>query len=534
MEATTAPGGGRKPWLILAVVVGLVAVGVQGYYWAAFGRKWTDSDQTLLWLTARDLSHGQVHQFNFYGQTYGTAWETIPAAVLMRLGMSPASAVPLSTTTLATFAVLLLALPAIRRGRWFIALCCLLILPLATPNYTVLLDAPRGIMAGLFLGSLATSLWLLWPDSTKARAFLFAGGPLAILFDLGTALLVIPVLLVALVQTWQSRRPAAYLALVAPILYALVLQWHYGRHPEQNRYDPTPFAPKPHLLLTSLRHLPDYFRVFALGPVPGVWVIFLSLLLLAYHVARSRSQQGALALASVVLVLLAMFSSPKSQDAVGGLYLAPDRLFLALPMALIVVALLTGPSPAPGYLVHRHPRLLAATAVALVLVLAVGGVARAVIRLPAFTRANTRASVSTFILQVRKSASVKESCAAIAAWIPASGAQITAFADASEPAYACPALRPGMKTLDLPYERRSWVIDTLQRPAQRILVAGAWSGCPHGGPSRVGCRAMTPVGPWLLSGPGESVNGMLHAVGLAVLPFTASVLPANCMQRHDC
>ena len=74
-----------------------------------FSIQYTDSDQTLLWQVATDLSNGVFHGPCFYGQSYGPNIEPLLAVPFMKIGFPVYAALPLVTRILSTTPFFLLA-----------------------------------------------------------------------------------------------------------------------------------------------------------------------------------------------------------------------------------------------------------------------------------------------------------------------------------------------------------------------------------------------------------------------------------------
>jgi hypothetical protein len=66
----------------------------------SYARHWVNEDHTLLWYAARDLGHGRVMQPTFYGESYYTVYESAPAEIARRVGVSLGTGVALATACL--------------------------------------------------------------------------------------------------------------------------------------------------------------------------------------------------------------------------------------------------------------------------------------------------------------------------------------------------------------------------------------------------------------------------------------------------
>src|SRR3954447_1401608 len=165
-----------------------------------YSSRWTTIDQTLLWDATRELRAGHLSEPYFYGQRYGTVWETLPAVLLRALGLGPATAVPLATSLGWGGCWLAVAAAAWRIGHRRLAMLLPLVLLAASTRYLVLLSAPRGVGAGMLLASLAVAAFLLARDHPAGLTALVGLGSVAALFDLGSLLVVAPLIAYAVVR----------------------------------------------------------------------------------------------------------------------------------------------------------------------------------------------------------------------------------------------------------------------------------------------------------------------------------------------
>ena len=62
--------------LVYIVIVSTIIL-YKLYILEKFGFKYTDSDQSIMWLGAKDYSNGIFHEPRFYGQDYNTMLESL-------------------------------------------------------------------------------------------------------------------------------------------------------------------------------------------------------------------------------------------------------------------------------------------------------------------------------------------------------------------------------------------------------------------------------------------------------------------------
>src|SRR5262245_14311491 len=113
-RARTADPTRRLLRIVCLVLVGLIVID-RARLLSAFGLKYIDEDQALMWMTAQDLLHGRVFTPNFYGQAYGGWIEALLAVPVMAAGVAERLALPIVSTVAGTAPCLVLAFAAWRR-----------------------------------------------------------------------------------------------------------------------------------------------------------------------------------------------------------------------------------------------------------------------------------------------------------------------------------------------------------------------------------------------------------------------------------
>src|SRR5215218_7469251 len=109
-QGTSRPEGGgggpRGAWLVATLLIAAVALYEKARVVATVGREVANDDDGILWVAARDIADGQLHQPTFYGQAYGTILDALPIAALHAAGVGYWTATPLALAglTLASWA----------------------------------------------------------------------------------------------------------------------------------------------------------------------------------------------------------------------------------------------------------------------------------------------------------------------------------------------------------------------------------------------------------------------------------------------
>jgi hypothetical protein len=128
--------------------------------------RYTDEDQTLLWVAAQNFLHGCIPEPCFYGQDYNSCLEGYLAAPLLFLHVLPYErALPTITMILGLLPFLLMAWLAWREGRAWLAGLALLV-PLALPiRYALMTGMPRGYVTGIAVAIVPSLLIIRRPLS---------------------------------------------------------------------------------------------------------------------------------------------------------------------------------------------------------------------------------------------------------------------------------------------------------------------------------------------------------------------------------
>src|ERR1035437_9167200 len=125
-----------------------------------YGFKFTDDDQMVLCLAAKDMLHGHFYQPCFYGQAYNPLIESFLAVPFLALKIPVYMALPLVTGLLGLFPFILFAF--LLRKNFPLASMFSLALPVALPwFYSALAIMPRGFVTGIAIASVPCVMLLL-------------------------------------------------------------------------------------------------------------------------------------------------------------------------------------------------------------------------------------------------------------------------------------------------------------------------------------------------------------------------------------
>lgn len=305
-----------------------------------FNLNYTDNDQTLVWLMAKDYSHGIFHQPFMYGQDYNYMLEAFLAAPLLWCGVSVDFALPVVANLLAIAPFVSFGLWFLRREK-FNAAIILLVIPLLLPNsYAMITSMPRGFVNGLAL----FSFWP-WIESVKRGGLRFTlfGFILAAAFVMNPNVIFIAVFLGGLVfYRAEKKRLAVQMMLVGATVPALLhLTAKMWAHNHQSEIIHASWG---------LEWTFDYFKnafagnlySFFRGVVPFtedyshfMWFIFPAIMLMAF---MQKRYELAVVLGFICAGIIFSFGVNKVNDGVHSVYFPLSRMFLALPLVLALVS----------------------------------------------------------------------------------------------------------------------------------------------------------------------------------------------------
>lgn len=510
---------------ILIVLLGILALD-RYQLCREFLFKYTDEDQTIMWLAAHELLQGRIHEPCFYGQDYNSCIEGYLAAPLIAAGLPYHVGVPLVTLVLGLLPFLVLAAVAWRRNHPLVAATALLV-PLLLPlRYAMMTGMPRGFITGIAFAALPMLL-LLPPSSPTARRRLLsrpsepvqdarrrpfpfprawpslryfsaaAVAVFAIQLNPNCLVLLVPVAIYAILTSWRIWQfwvfgTAGMLAAAPYLLYVhqfyhrfhtdypvylrgRVFTWSFG-----NFYDflwsaVAPIGQRSEVLfdLVPQRIAPAHAPAFMLTAFGAV----LLLLLARLRIAAVLSALGGIAF------LFITFAYDRVNDARGGnaVSFPTARMYLAIPVLLVWLLFLVNHAPGPYRFSGHLARWATRGALAGMLVTALLAVRSRSAELPAIADREVRTSTVCILVPVdllyATAADVQRAADTHDASLVAVGAMTQKFF-----AYSLPCLTT-CDTLLPPMERRTWRIVEENSPNRHdnILLIGLPGGTPVAG-----------------------------------------------------
>jgi hypothetical protein len=463
MRSEPSPRAGLIFWAILLLLfvdrLGLLC---------RFGVQYTDNDQVVFWMGARDYARGLFHEPCMYGQNYNYMLESLLAAPFVRLGFPCQSIFPMVTSALALAPYLALAFGW--RKRNLPAACVFLALPLLLPSeFGMLTTMSRGFVTGLCF--LALFPLIDGIESQRAR-FLAAGmaGGLAVSMNPNATPAVAAMLLA--MQLRDPRRAAVW---IYPLLGALpflalheLVSIYYANHPPMHGMSAGALAFHLDLWRDGWQNLDRHFAWLCPLCRPHGSFVLLLLLALAAVLAWQRRWPEAGALLASVAILLVALGLPKIHDGNASVGYAYSRMFLAAPLLVGI-----GFSFCADLIDKRKPALVA------LLLLCVGAELFKIPALQATVMAETADGPPPIAL--RSVEEVQDNCVTIAALCQGDIELVVAlpplhcsYADASFDCVAGEVLFPDYpRTLIYGFDRRAWRTESeLAAVSTNILFIG--------------------------------------------------------------
>ena len=432
-------------------------------------------DQALLWAAARSWGELRPRQPNFWGQRYGVTFEAVPAEVLASLGVGYPTGLPFAILAMNLAGWWLLALAAGLRGRPGWALCAAAVPLLLTTEYAVL-SIVFNTAVGRLMACVCAVLIIVKPGVAWVLSIACAVGGLAVLFDMASALLVVPALVVGIhagVTDWRSgQQRLALVRTVAigaltPLCWFALTQYWYRAHPEDALHPAPSLRPRFDVLVDNLTNTSRHFTDFSLEIVrsPVVTLVAVGLVM---TVAFARGDGRTRVAAALFLVLLiAVLTSPRSRDFLPTPYYPPARVLMPLPLGLWFVAFTAFERPRPGIWRAAARPVTIALCVLIAITVSVravtwsnrvGGLRDRAEEYPNYplTASSTLVGLCDRVEEAARSNAIRY-----------------ALFDLRTPAYACAGMLDDVTTFYPPYDRRSWVLREVDgAEAQSMLIVG--------------------------------------------------------------
>lgn len=327
-----------RPEILFWILLGMLVV-QRIVVLCVFNSSWTDSDQTLYWIVAKDYSEGNFHQPFLFGQDYGYAIEALLAVPLLWCKVPVQWALPIVTNLLAI-------LPFVSFAFWFrkqnrhAAAIILLIVPLFLPiSYSLITSMPRGFINGV-------AVFALWPlvqlIMNLHLRYLLSGFILMASFVINPNVVFLVMLVggFALVNADYKIRFAVFAmagAVIPFALHTLAKQWAVA-HSNELMHHAWDFYYNADYFFQSFKDTPfAFFRgVLPLTESGQLISILIFPLLAAYAFFKKKYAYGVIAFV-IFAGIIASLSVSKVSDGGVSVFFPRSRMFLALPLVLALL-----------------------------------------------------------------------------------------------------------------------------------------------------------------------------------------------------
>lgn len=305
-----------------------------------FSIQYTDSDQTLLWQAATDLSNGIFHGPCFYGQSYGPNIEPLLAVPFMKMGFPVYAALPLATLLLSTTPFFLLALYFKKKISYEVAIFPLVVCLFLPLEFSLLTAIPRGFVGGIFFVSAGLFCWKYFQSYLSLfLAGIFIG--LGLYGNFNSALL-LPLMIPSI--RWNKKFMLRMVLFFGTGLFIglipFYLNYHfYKEHPELIIHVAPSVKLSWNSFLETLLRFNNYFDQVS----PLFWRFgFVSVLLLPvgiYYLWKKNKRLEAWTIAFVFFAILGSLFMEKTKESGYSLFFSGGRFFLALPFVFVFLML---------------------------------------------------------------------------------------------------------------------------------------------------------------------------------------------------
>ncbi len=322
--------------ILLSALIALI-VAYRIYILNVFGFVYTDSDQTIMWMSTKDFSQGFFHEPRFYGQDYNTMLEGLLAVPFLKAGLPVFISLPIVTSILALFPFFLISLLTyFYKSK--IAGVIILAVPLLLPvEYEMLTCLPRGFVTGVAVASLCC-IPLFSPLSSRA---FFTAGLAAIIgysVNANSILFSVPCFFLLLLHHFRNRNFYLFsgAGFLTGLALHLVIAWFYLNHANYILHSFQPdFSFKN--LWSGLKEL-DYFFAY-ITPIfkKQGWMILVFFTIISLVLFKQKKIKEGITVLLILPLILLPFSASKVHDGTTSVFFSYARMYLAVPVFLALI-----------------------------------------------------------------------------------------------------------------------------------------------------------------------------------------------------
>lgn len=300
-------------------------------------------------MAAQDIAKGQIHTPFFYGQLYNnmlSAWLAVP---LLWLNISPQVAVPIASNAIGFIPIVFIVMLLIRKRSISAAVVALSIWLLIPIDYQLVGSMARGFSGGLAILSIGIYFWFASNKRLGQNVGLLLMGVSPIL-NPNALLFLLPILLVSWLEGRFTRLKWTYFGFgVGLIVITHLLSFIYKKtniahaihHAWTLEFSFDVWQKGLHNIAIQLTHV---FPFAYNGFVTLFGLVIFTLLIWKYN----RKSPWSWALLASLLVVILSLGLNKAADGSSNLFFPYSRMYLGLPLVLILALGYSLPVKLPG------------------------------------------------------------------------------------------------------------------------------------------------------------------------------------------
>lgn len=330
----------RKQAFLLSLFLSLCIAFTKAWVLFTFSTVYTDNDQLILWIGARDFLQGYFPDFCFYGQAYNTMLEGYLAAPLVWSGIHYSVALPLITLGIGLIPWLIAFWFFFKHRAFEQAVWLLFFLLGFSPFLEQLSVLPRGFVTGFFAcSSLLPSLFY----RNDLRWFLVGMIIAPICFWLNPNCLILIVPWLISMCFFHYKKIAFYPILLTAWIPGKVFYSHvkhyYNKHPERIEHFKVNDEWSWSNLFDFLKNLPDWFDTLT----PFVWnvsliTLFILAIVIGDAIMRRNHKKLVVVCGGLVFMLLCGIFTRIHDGLPETVFFHKSRMFLCFPFFMAIIS----------------------------------------------------------------------------------------------------------------------------------------------------------------------------------------------------
>jgi len=323
--------------LLSFIAVSLLVLSYRIWILQIFGFVYTDSDQSIMWLGAKNYANGLFHEPRFYGQAYNTMLEAFLSVPLIKLGIPIFKSLPIITTILALLPIFILSIVTYLRNSKITSVIILSIFLTLPIEYSFITSMPRGFVTGIAFSSFSF-LFLYKYDSKYAFFFVFFIAVLAYSINANSIILSIPICCIFFFKNYLNKYYYIYsiLGLILGFSIHYIIDTFYIIHPYYNLHSyQTKFSFD--LLKIGVSHLDIYFNYIVPIFWKNGWLIIVSFIPLAITLYKKNKYEISIVSFIIPFMILGTLLITKVHDGSDSVFFSYARMYLAVPIVLLLM-----------------------------------------------------------------------------------------------------------------------------------------------------------------------------------------------------